>query len=109
MNEFQALFSATIIAQKMKFSIKDLFSKCYQIRWKLRIWSHLLKKSLMENFIFCAVYLESFLVLRCLDLQYVLASLSYVQCKSRMYQSQRKDSFENLGAKNINMTSRYKD
>ena len=42
-------------AQKMKFFIKDLLSKCYQIRKKLRIWSHLLKKSLMENFIFCAV------------------------------------------------------
>ena len=41
--------------QKMKFSIKDFFSKCDQIRRKLRISSHLLKKSLMENFIFCAV------------------------------------------------------
>ena len=30
--------------QKMKFSIKDFFSKCDQIRRKLRIWSHLLKK-----------------------------------------------------------------
>ena len=40
--------------QKMKFSIKDFFSKCDQIRRKLRIWSHLLKKSLMENFNFCA-------------------------------------------------------
>ena len=39
----------------MKFSIKDFSSKCDQIRGKLRIWSHLLKKSLMENFIFCAV------------------------------------------------------
>ena len=39
----------------MKFSIKDVFSKCDQIRRKLRIWLHLLKKSLMENFIFCAV------------------------------------------------------
>ena len=39
----------------MKFSIKDFFSKCDQIRRKLRIWSQLLKKSLMENFIFCAV------------------------------------------------------
>ena len=39
----------------MKFSIKDFFVKCDQIRGKLRIWSHLLKKSLMENFIFCAV------------------------------------------------------
>ena len=42
-------------AQKMKFSIKDFFIKYDQIRRKLRIWSHLLKKSLMENFIFCAV------------------------------------------------------
>ena len=40
---------------KMKFSVKDFFSKCDQIWRKLRIWSHLLKKSSMENFIFCAV------------------------------------------------------
>ena len=39
----------------MKFSIKDFFRKCDQIRRKLWIWSHLLKKSLIENFIFCAV------------------------------------------------------
>ena len=38
-------------ARKMKFPIKDFFSKCDQIRRKQRIWSHLLKKSLMENFI----------------------------------------------------------
>ena len=42
-------------AQKIKFSIKDFFSKYDQIRTKLRIWLHLLKKSLTENFIFCAV------------------------------------------------------
>ena len=42
-------------AQKMKFSIKDFFSKCDQILRKLRICSYLLKKSLIENFIFCAV------------------------------------------------------
>ena len=42
-------------AQKMKLSIKDFFSKCDQIGKKLRIWSHLQKKSLIENFIFCAV------------------------------------------------------
>ena len=49
-------------AQKMKFFIKDFLSKCDQILsflhlqfhayFSLRIWSHLLKKSLMENFIF---------------------------------------------------------
>ena len=32
----------------MKFSIKEFLSK-------LRIWPHLLKKYLIENFIFCAV------------------------------------------------------
>ena len=42
-------------AQKMKFYIKDFFSKCDQIRSFLQIWSHLLKKSLIENFIFCAL------------------------------------------------------
>ena len=31
--------------------MKDFFSKCDQIRRKLRIWSYLLKKSLMENVI----------------------------------------------------------
>ena len=36
----------------MKFSIKDFFSKCDQIPRKLPIWSHLLKKSFMENFFF---------------------------------------------------------
>ena len=39
----------------MESSIKDFFGKCDQIRSFLRIWSHLLKKSLMENFIFCRV------------------------------------------------------
>ena len=42
-------------AQKMKFSIKDFLSKCDQIRSFLRIWSHSLRKSLMEIIIFCAV------------------------------------------------------
>ena len=42
-------------AQKMKFSIENIFSKDDQIRSFLPIWSHLLKKSLMESFIFCAV------------------------------------------------------
>ena len=41
----------------MKFSIKDFFCKCDQIRIFLRIWSHLLNKSFLQNFIFCAVYL----------------------------------------------------
>ena len=47
------LFKGKNKAQKVKFYIKDFFSKCDQIR--MRIWSHLLKKFLMENYIFCAV------------------------------------------------------
>ena len=39
----------------MKFPIEGFFSICDQICKKLRIWSHLLKKLLMENFIFYAV------------------------------------------------------
>ena len=41
----------------MNFSIKNFFSKCDQIRSFLRIWSHLVKKSLMEKFIFWEVKL----------------------------------------------------
>ena len=37
--------------KKMKFSIKDFFSKCDQIPSILRIWSHWLKKSLTEHFL----------------------------------------------------------
>ena len=40
---------------KMKFPVKDFFGKCDQIRTFLGFWSHLLKKSLIENFIFCVV------------------------------------------------------
>ena len=48
-------FVAIDTVHKMKFSIQDVFSKCDQIQRKLRIWSHLLKKSLVENLIFCVV------------------------------------------------------
>ena len=41
--------------KKMKFSIKGFFSECDQIRRELQNWPHFLKKSLIENFIFCAV------------------------------------------------------
>ena len=39
----------------MEFSMKHFFSKFDHIRRFLQIWSHILKKSLMENFIFCVV------------------------------------------------------
>ena len=43
-----SILMARSTTPKMKFSIKDFFSKCDQIR-------RFLKKSLMENFIFQAV------------------------------------------------------
>ena len=44
---FKKQFQTT---KKKKFSIKDIFSK-------LRTWSHLLKKSLMENFLCNVIFL----------------------------------------------------
>ena len=52
-NKFGLVYFIWDIAQKMNFFIKDFYSKCDLV--KLRIWSHLLKKSLMENFIFCTL------------------------------------------------------
>ena len=72
-NKFQSIFSninnwirdlymfLIPLHKKMKFSIKNFFSKCDQIYSFLRNWPHLLKKSLTENFIFRAVYLFIFL------------------------------------------------
>ena len=61
MNTTQNTLKATL-HKKMKFSIKDFFSKCDQIRRKLRIWYYLLKKSLMENFSFCAILKYAFML-----------------------------------------------
>ena len=55
---FSESFLSSTTAQKVKFSMKDFFRKLNQIRSFLRIWSHLLEISLMENFIFCTVYIE---------------------------------------------------
>ena len=48
------LFSGktTNTEQKIDFSNKDFFSKCNQILSFLQIWSHLLKKFLMEVSVF---------------------------------------------------------
>ena len=50
------IYFVTFTAQKMKFLVKDFFIKCDQISSFLRIWSYLLKKSLMEDFNFCEVF-----------------------------------------------------
>ena len=50
----------------MKFSVKVFFSYSDQIRIFLLIWSHLLKKSLMENFIISAVKFLTYKMLQIL-------------------------------------------
>ena len=52
-------------AQKMKFSIKELFSKCGQIRSFLRIWSHLPKIPYWKTSFFVHLFLgRNFINLR---------------------------------------------
>ena len=63
-------------AQKIKFSIKDFFSKCDQNHRKLWIWSHIPKKSLMENFIFCAVLITA---LRSMGLCYHIYQKDFIK------------------------------
>ena len=49
-------FQPSTCSTKMKFSIKELmkfFSKSDHICSFLRIWSHLLKKCLLQNFVSC--------------------------------------------------------
>ena len=50
-NKAATLPSLYLTVQEMKFPIKDFSSKC-DCSKKLGIWSHLLGKSLMENFNF---------------------------------------------------------
>ena len=61
------------LQKKMKFSIKDFFSKCEQIRSFLWICSYLLKKSLTVKFMFCEVSLN--------DSNQILLSLIFSQRK----------------------------
>ena len=53
LQEFQVV--GLYIFKKLKFSIKNFFSKCDQMRRELRIWSYLLKKSLMQNIFYAVV------------------------------------------------------
>ena len=74
----------TASAQKMKFCIKDFFSKCDEIRSFQRIWSHLMKKSLMENCIFCVVHLYH---------QMMMNELMMMNCFCRMVNWRKTFSF----------------
>ena len=100
-------FISQITAQKMKFSTKDFFRKCDQILSLLRVWSHLLKKSLMENFIFCAVDHAQSLMIK-LAMFWFDADVSFLKSKgkSNSYISQL---FELWGTKLCLTTTFWKD
>ena len=61
--QIQLLWSVILSShKKVKFSSKDLFSRCEQIRIKLQIYSHLLKKSSMDNVIFMQCLIQSLII-----------------------------------------------
>ena len=62
--------------KKLRFSIKNFFNKC-----DLRIWSHLLNKSLTENFIFCVM--NTALNPRCLRNVFWTASVCFSKWSSQ--------------------------
>ena len=72
---------AIVTAQKMMFFYKDFFRKCNQIRNFPRIWSHLLKKTIIKNFILRALNVLSY----CWNLRPAnyLASHCNIKIKSR--------------------------
>ena len=85
-------------AQKMKFSIKDFFGKYDQIRSFLRIWSHLLKKSLTGKLHFCPVTSH----LRCLMGSWThLWKLSKVSKALQTFRSSHPEMFLEKGALKI--------
>ena len=49
------IFNMLTLHKKMKFSMRNFFSKCDHIHRKLLICSHLLKKPLMYHLIFCVM------------------------------------------------------
>ena len=60
----------------MKFSIKEFFNKFDQIRRKLRIWSDLLKKLLMEKLLSLrSVTLYTYSIIHSLSLHLLLVSV----------------------------------
>ena len=96
-NMMRALVLVPVTPQKIKFSIRNFFRKCNQILSFLRILSHLLKKSLIENFTFCPmsvnkqvtwnftrcgnVYNKNISVRRMID--NIFSLMAYMQCFAR--------------------------
>ena len=84
-----------------KFSTNDFFSKCDQICSFLRIWSYLLKKSLIANVIFCAVLIENTFI------QYskIESCIETGKTKYRIYSNEHPRRSFNFGFSNGGATS----
>ena len=89
-------------ARKLKFSIKDFFSKFDLIHVFQHIWSYLLNKWWMETFIFCAmsknvvgestqgtVYPISILCLLCFQIYFLISTFELKGGKSDLLKSLR--------------------
>ena len=73
------LFFVKKCCTKNGFPIMDFFRKCDQICSFLRIWLNLLKKSLIEEFIFCAVkLLKSYFQLEILNIWKLQSNLIWI-------------------------------
>ena len=90
----QAILIRTCLISYYHYA-KDFSSECEQILSFLRIWSHLLEKSLMKNFIFCAVMTHYFQALNssnksrnietfCMYLKYANTNTRYVVLHSML-------------------------
>ena len=80
----------------MRFSIKNFFSKCDQIRSFLWIWSHLLKKSLMGNFIFFVQHYTHSKWSHIIVLK-VKRSLKYQLCQQNKFSNTKSIKIEHSG------------
>ena len=69
--------------------MKEFFSKCDQIRRRLGIWWYSLKRSLMENLIFCAKN-NSTTTNICNDFRHFTVTLAY------RYSKLKKNNFKKL-------------
>ena len=89
--------------------MKGFFSKCDQIRSFLRIWSHLLNKSLMENFTFRAVIMKKANTNKLTDLTLNQKRSKEYNCSSaRQKDFFLKDGFNGKPRKNCMFNSRIR-
>ena len=85
----------------MTFSIEDFFSKCNVTKF-LRNWLHLLKKSVMENSIFCVVKKTLLTItLHLINLSSALSQSLFNHCSTSHYVVQKVFPLNVISARKI--------